>query len=160
MYWNTKLAYNGGSKGGIRNMRPPGGQNCFNFMQFWEILGKVVCRCPRRVGAPFLEKSWICHWGTMPISPALRVRENPDHPLQFTKLYQNLLGFRWDKCHFLIKFFSRIILSVCETFIISHFGSFTFVIMKIIFNYFANISQCLISCRCANPFIKEYITLI
>ena len=32
--------------GGTRDMRPPGGPNSFNFMQFLGNFGKFVCWCP------------------------------------------------------------------------------------------------------------------
>ena len=33
-------------RGGTRDVRPPGGPNSFNFMQFWGKYGKIVCWCP------------------------------------------------------------------------------------------------------------------
>ena len=40
---------NGRSKGGARDVRPPGSPNSLNSMQFWGKFGKIVCW---RVGAP------------------------------------------------------------------------------------------------------------
>ena len=37
---------------GARGMRPSGGPNSFNFMQFLRKFGKIVCWGPRGVGTP------------------------------------------------------------------------------------------------------------
>ena len=42
----------GGSKGGARDARPPGGPNSFNFMQFLGKFGKIVCWRPPGELAP------------------------------------------------------------------------------------------------------------
>ena len=51
----------GGSKGGTRDARSPGGPNSFNFMQFFGKFGKIVYWRPRGVGTPSSGKSWIRH---------------------------------------------------------------------------------------------------
>ena len=53
----------GGSKGGARDPRPPGGLHSFNFMQFLGKFGKIVCWRPPPPGscAPSSGKSWIRH---------------------------------------------------------------------------------------------------
>ena len=52
----------GWSKGGHEGCAPPGIPNSFNFMQFLENFGKIVCWCPPRgVGTPSFGKSWIRH---------------------------------------------------------------------------------------------------
>ena len=60
--------HSGGSKGGARDAPSPGGPNCFNFMQFLEKYGNIVCwrppppTPPPGVGAPSLSKYWIRRW--------------------------------------------------------------------------------------------------
>ena len=49
----------GGSKGA---MDAPEDTNSFDFMQFLENFGKIVCWRLRRIGDPTWVKSWIRHW--------------------------------------------------------------------------------------------------
>ena len=59
--WGSLSGGIGGSKGGARDARPPGGPNSFIFIQFSAKIRKIIAILG--VGAPPWGKSWIRHWG-------------------------------------------------------------------------------------------------
>ena len=61
---HIRVHVSGGSKGGARDMCPPGSLNSFNFMQFLGNFGKIVCWCVVvHVGAVYRGVCRGRHWG-------------------------------------------------------------------------------------------------